>query len=972
MWCDRQDKVFPQEPGGAGLPPSPAVLSTPLRPCLQRGCWDLAPPLPPPPSPGSPAASRSPPLPLPAELRAAGDPPGEGRGRERPGEGARGGEAGLGGSPSAASARGTARLGSAKLRSARLCAARLGSARFVAPRNGPELPRRRARPCGGRRALPRRGGRKGNPRGTGRPPPAPAGTGLPARREQRRTRRGRGGPGFGVHREGRSAGNREVYYSCGAVVESMERGLILSPGFPNNYYPGTHCVWQFFIPMRTHLILEIFDFDIFESSSETPWESFSAPPKTGSKDVPSFEENLDFSLHSTKPSLQTWTAKAAQNLSSTGHQPKDLASHLDDLPGAASKKDEAKQASEENQSKQIKEPKTTVKVQSEEPSASVADSGTMQRQNASGLETEEDDVKEKILLAHLADSERDEVTVESSTLPTSVLPVEISSSQQSAVDICPHDVLYVSDLITFSSRFCGPNSPLNKTMVFGSSLEMVEVIMELITTTDRGRGFAMLFEYKNITDPDAADAVRQERKENTMMLAVLTGTVIFALALLSALCIVCRQRTCPKRNSSNACSDQENGIQNSAVDINELQLVVPSRENENNNHSVSREQAVPSCGGSTERSPQDTDPDVPSSTSAVTTETGSDEVFIISAGPGASGLSFTTYRTQDKNLKRSVTSPASVSDWLTSNHMAAGADTVEKGNVQLENHYPRQRTWSARTFHDFLAPIPQLQKKWCSWTTNSPFTKLVDNSGFPTATRSQGVPTRKVISATEIEGASEPVYSDSSASNASYPLTLSAQRQRKLSSCNLKKSRFGNPYFGFLASSPDSKHMKSLDPSRHLGVTSPVNSQSPKNPLENSNPLKINLVNGSKTKELMVEADKNKPVFVISEEDDQQPLVLAEHLNQCGDHLSEQNTVYAPAVADKQPVVLTVEGNSSANFTANLPLWAKSPGLFKGHVKAPSSSRDQESSSVVDANATETSQTCDTLTTPTLCQASVQ
>lgn len=40
-----------------------------------------------------------------------------------------------------------------------------------------------------------------------------------------------------------------------------------------------------------------------------------------------------------------------------------------------------------------------------------------------------------------------------------------------------------------------------------------------------------------------------------------------------------------------ACSELQNGIQNSAVDINELQLVVPSRENENNNHSVSREQA---------------------------------------------------------------------------------------------------------------------------------------------------------------------------------------------------------------------------------------------------------------------------------------------------------------------------------------------------------------------------------------------
>lgn len=245
--------------------------------------------------------------------------------------------------------------------------------------------------------------------------------------------------------------------------------------------------------------------------------------------------------------------------------------------------------------------------------------------------------------------------------------------------------------------------------------------------------------------------------------------------------------------------------------------------------------------------------------------------------------------------------------------------------------------------------------------------------GFSTAARSQGVPTRKVISATEIEGASETVYSDSSASNASYPLTLSAQRQRKLTSCNLKKSRFGNPYFGFLASSPDSKHMRPLDPSRHLGAASPVNSQSPKNLLESSNPLKINLVNGSKTKELMVETDKNKPVFVISEEgDDQQSLVLAEHLSQCGDHLSEQNAVYAPAMPEKRPVILTAEGNSSATFTSSLPLWAKSPTSYKGHGKAPGSSRDQQSSAGGDANTTETSQNCDTPTAPTLCQASVQ
>lgn len=55
---------------------------------------------------------------------------------------------------------------------------------------------------------------------------------------------------------------------------------------------------------------------------------------------------------------------------------------------------------------------------------------------------------------------------------------------------------------------------------------------------------------------------------------------------------------------------------------------------------------VTSSGGSAEHSSQPTDPDMPSPVSAVTTETGSDEVFIISTGPGASGLSFTTYRIQ--------------------------------------------------------------------------------------------------------------------------------------------------------------------------------------------------------------------------------------------------------------------------------------------------------------------------------------
>lgn len=323
----------------------------------------------------------------------------------------------------------------------------------------------------------------------------------------------------------------------------MERGLILSPGFPNNYYPGTHCVWQFFIPVQTHLILEIFDFDIFASSSETPepWDGFTSPPTRRNKEMTSSEESLDFptSLPTTKSFLQTWMARVTHNLNSPGPQSKFLDGLHNEFPGTTLKKDEAKQASEEKPLKQMEEPKEIARTQPGGLSFTVAGNAAMPRQNISGLEMNKD-LKGKILLAHLTARERDQVTGESQTLSTTALPTESSSPQQPSIDVCPHDVLYVSDLITFSSRFCGTNSPLNKTMVFGSSLEMVEVIMELITTTDRGRGFAMLFEYKNITKPSSVDAGRQAGKENMMMLTVVMGIVIFALILLSTLCITCR------------------------------------------------------------------------------------------------------------------------------------------------------------------------------------------------------------------------------------------------------------------------------------------------------------------------------------------------------------------------------------------------------------------------------------------------
>ncbi|KAL8180266.1 UNVERIFIED_CONTAM: hypothetical protein K2H54_018181 [Gekko kuhli] len=178
-----------------------------------------------------------------------------------------------------------------------------------------------------------------------------------------------------------------------------------------------------------------------------------------------------------------------------------------------------------------------------------ADNLTLLGQNRGGQEGSEDP-KDKILLVHLTAREKREddedqkknlkkvSSGEDMTISATVLPTDTSSTQQSSADVCPHDVLYVTDLITFSSRFCGTNSPLNKDMAFGSSLKMVEVIVELITTTDRGRGFAMLFEYKNDTESIAMND-SMEGRENIMMLVIITGILFFALVLLSTLCIAC-------------------------------------------------------------------------------------------------------------------------------------------------------------------------------------------------------------------------------------------------------------------------------------------------------------------------------------------------------------------------------------------------------------------------------------------------
>uniref|UniRef100_A0ACB8FZH2 Uncharacterized protein n=1 Tax=Sphaerodactylus townsendi TaxID=933632 RepID=A0ACB8FZH2_9SAUR len=636
-----------------------------------------------------------------------------------------------------------------------------------------------------------------------------------------------------------------------------------------------------------YLMLEIFDFDVFESTSknQNDWDSFPPPPKNINKEVSPTEENLDFFtvLPTKGPLLQD--------------------SHVTNFDSLQDRFLET--TSSKHESKPFPQTEELASAQPSGLPLMETDNLTLPRQKGDGQETSED-LKDKILFVHLTSREKREddegqkkplkevASGEDGTISATVLTTDTSSTQQSPADVCPHDVLYVTDLITFSSRFCGTNSPLNKDMAFGSSLKMVEVIVELITTTDRGRGFAMLFEYKNDTESIVVNDLTNG-KENIMMLVIITGILFFALVLLSTLCIACRQKLCPKRNSLDVRCDQENGIRNAGIDINELRLVMPSQENENNNHSVGGNGAVTSCEGSTEPSPPQTDPDVPSSTSAVTTESGSDEVFIISAGPGASGLSFTSYRIQ----------------------------------------------------------------------------------GFSTLTRNPTTAARKITSAAEIEGMLELTYSDSSASTASYPLTHSAQKQRKLSSCNLKRSRFGNPYFGFLTSSPDCNLPRPSDPSKPLNVRSLGNNQSQglKEPLEGPAQLKSA---ASKSKELSLEMDKPKAVFVISEEgDDQQPLVLAEHINPYADALPEPNVVIhnlAMAVIDEQPAGRTVQGEGfaeSPSIRTEFDLWGEYPSSFRDSSKGCNIYKEQNNCPPV-TEANDAHQTFDSLASHTLCQTSIQ
>ncbi|XP_056313447.1 uncharacterized protein LOC130228953 [Danio aesculapii] len=614
---------------------------------------------------------------------------------------------------------------------------------------------------------------------------------------------------------------QKVYFDCGAKVDVVDvQGLILSPGFPYNYSSGTHCVWQFFVPVGHQLVMEMFDFDVFESHS--------SPARFTTASVLEELPNGDGTLVS-----------------------KSLASPKEPQ---STHREEVKQVVIQEQSTKMEMTKVSnsAKILSDSPSAAQASLPLSRGQP----------VKDRNSVSSQSSrAARDFI----STSPQTDTDEAVSPETQSPlVDACPHDVLYISDLITFSSRFCGSRRPLSSQLVFGSEDDMVEVIMELITTTHWGRGFALLFHYQNQTKAAMTEQQRSvltSDSRTSALLGAVSGTVAFAVALAGVLCAIFRPKLCAKgaNASSSISSEVPEGVLNSAADVSELQMVSPNdseqQHNDNNNHSLNR--SLSHTGSSVKAACEVSDKAALELFSSGLTELelGTDEVFVIASAPTSAQLPFSPHIQRDRFLRHSDTGPSHPFDWSTPNPALPSAT---KSSFTGSTNSARPRAWSVRTFRDLLPPLPQLHKKWCSWNSTSPFTKLVDtgfSSTAPESRRGKTLPDASLCSPINS------CHSDSFMSNASYPLTQPGQRQRRLNSTsNLRRTRFNTPCFGLLSGTSETSKPQAngIPTTNALPDTSGTPSSQQQVPDEALN-------------------SEEPPVFAISEEEDRQPLVSPEH-----------------------------------------------------------------------------------------------
>ncbi|XP_055017707.1 uncharacterized protein si:dkey-112e17.1 [Boleophthalmus pectinirostris] len=631
---------------------------------------------------------------------------------------------------------------------------------------------------------------------------------------------------------------QKVYFDCGAKVDVVDaQGLILSPGFPYNYSSGTHCVWQFFVPVDYQLVLEIFDFDVFEShDAASQYTNMANFDEEDTDEEVMFSQGSSFADETSKEVMQQRERDVTKNQQLfRGEQVKQVVVQEQSTKMELTKVSNSAKRSTDLSSNSAPPPSLVVIPDSLSPNSKPSNAPV--------------------------------TTMETTTI-LSTLFTETSSitpeTQQSILDACPHDVLYISDLITFSSRFCGSNRPPSSQLVFGSNQEMVEVIMELITTTHWGRGFALLFHYHNRTEPAGTRRnVAFASNKVDSMLAAVSGAAFLAMILTSALCIIFRPKLCPKRANSSTSNSPEvpEGVPNVVSEVSELQLITENQTNlETTRAQKNKKDTSPHTVNAGGDLSQSTEVDLSSGLTEL--ELGPDEVFLTSPALSAvSGrLPLTPYTQRERFLRLSDTGPGPSGDWPSPD---------SSGTRSKSGSGSRPRAWSVRTFQDFLPPLPQLHKKWCSWNSTSPFTKLVDTATSSLAADGRGNNGREVFSEVNLAKGGTSTISDSSISNASYPLTQPAQRQRRLNSTsNLRRSRFTGPCFGMLSGTTDPTKASTAQVPTSEPVPGSVSST-----IESSQP-------GKKRGEIQAEGEHvSVQVFAISEEEDRQPLVPAEHLD---------------------------------------------------------------------------------------------
>lgn len=303
-------------------------------------------------------------------------------------------------------------------------------------------------------------------------------------------------------------------------MDPTGKDLIMSPGFPNNYLPGSHCLWQIFIPPGSSIEMETLDFDIYESTSDSD-------PATGFS-------SSDFSYH--------LAHKRAMEQTTLPNDLEVVSSEQSDYPYEAFNNVITPERWDgmNNGIKSILKSQvlnTNQNTLSEGPGTPQTGLLSIVTQNSDGPSPNYNKPMNLLASTSKVTTNVFQQVSEDATSPSINIGTDPFTTLPPVLDVCPLDVLYITDLVTYSSRFCGSDSPLNKNLTFGSPVEMTEVVLELITTTNRGRGFALLFTYHNQSLGTALGVQESRARENIVLLAVVAAAISFIFILVLVLCL---------------------------------------------------------------------------------------------------------------------------------------------------------------------------------------------------------------------------------------------------------------------------------------------------------------------------------------------------------------------------------------------------------------------------------------------------